>query len=88
LAYPHTWGFKPRLATYDGWETPVPLQINIQHEKADVAQVAGDILERTKLNYNAGRLGDAKPATVEFCSKLDGLETDAVQLDSTTAALP
>ncbi|MCM2372090.1 argonaute/piwi family protein [Aporhodopirellula aestuarii] len=64
--YLYTSGFKPRLATYDGWETPVPLQIDIQHGNADITQVAQDILGLTKLNYNACRLGESKPVTVGF----------------------
>ncbi len=59
-------GFKPRLGTYDGWEVPVPLRIDIQHGSADVEQVANDILGLTKLNYNACRLGEAEPVTVRF----------------------
>ncbi|OGO08873.1 MAG: hypothetical protein A2Y61_06185 [Chloroflexi bacterium RBG_13_60_13] len=59
-------GFKPRLATYDGWEVPVPLRIQIQHGEADLRQVATDILGLTKLNYNACRLGDAEPVTIGF----------------------
>jgi len=59
-------GFKPRIATYDGWETPVPLRIDIQHGDAPIERVAQDILGLTKLNYNACRLGDAEPVTVGF----------------------
>ncbi len=62
----YTAGFKPRLATYDGWETPVPLRIDIQHGDASIEQVARDILGLTKLNYNACRLGDSQPVTVGF----------------------
>lgn len=59
-------GFKPRLGTYDGWETPVPLQIDIQHGDADIVDVARDILGLTKLNYNACNAGDTQPVTVKF----------------------
>ncbi len=59
-------GFKPRLATYDGWETPVPLRIDIQHGEASIELVAADILGLTKLNYNACKLGDSQPVTVGF----------------------
>jgi hypothetical protein len=59
-------GFKPRLGTYDGWEVPLPLRIDVQHGDADVEQVASDILGLTKLNYNACRLGEAEPVTVRF----------------------
>ena len=59
-------GFKPRLGTYDGWETPVPLQIDIQHGDADIVDVARDILGLTKLNYNSCSAGDTQPVTVKF----------------------
>lgn len=59
-------GFKPRLGTYDRWETPVPLRIDIQHGDAPIALVATDILGLTKLNYNACKLGDSQPVTVGF----------------------
>lgn len=59
-------GFKPRIGTYDGWETPAPLQIDIQHGDADLVDVARDILGLTKLNYNACNAGDIQPVTVGF----------------------
>lgn len=59
-------GFKPRLGTYDGWEVPAPLRIDIQQGDADVKQIASDIFGLTKLNYNACRLGDAEPVTIGF----------------------
>lgn len=59
-------GFKPELRTYDGWEVPAPLRIDIQHGEADIEQVARDILGLTKLNYNACKLGAAQPVTVGF----------------------
>ncbi len=59
-------GFKPRLRTYDGWEVPVPLRIDVQHGDADIEQVAKDILGLTKLNYNTSHLGDSEPVTVLF----------------------
>jgi hypothetical protein len=64
--YLYAAGFKPRLATYDGWETPVPLKIDIQHGEAAIEQVARDILSLTKLNYNACKLGESQPVTVGF----------------------
>ena len=57
-------GFKPRIATYDGWETPVPLRIDIQHGNAPIERVAQDIFGLTKLNYNACHLGESQPVTV------------------------
>ncbi|MDI6896828.1 hypothetical protein [Methanocella conradii] len=65
-AYLWASGFKPRLGTYDGWETPSPLRIDIQHGEASIEQVAYDIFGLTKLNYNACRLGDSEPVTIGF----------------------
>ncbi len=59
-------GFKPRLGTYDGWETPVPLRIDVQHGEAPIELVGADILGLTKLNYNACKLGESQPVTVGF----------------------
>lgn len=59
-------GFKSSSGTYDGWETPDPLRIDVEHGDADIDQVATDILGLTKLNYNACKLGDAAPVTVGF----------------------
>lgn len=65
-AFLYTMGFKPRLGTYDGWETPVPLRMDVQHGDASIEQVARDILGLTKLNYNACKLGETQPVTVGF----------------------
>ncbi|WP_425398628.1 hypothetical protein [Aeoliella sp.] len=65
-----TSGFKPRIASYDGWEIPVPLSITIQHGEADLIQVATDILGLTKLNYNACRLGESQPITVKYSDRI------------------
>ena len=59
-------GFKPRIATYDGAETPVPLRIDIQHGDAPIERVAQDIFGLTKLNYNTCKLGESQPVTVRF----------------------
>ena len=65
-----TSGFKPRIATYDGWEIPVPLAITTQHGQANLIQVATDILGLTKLNYNACQLGESQPITVKYSDKI------------------
>ena len=63
-------GFKPRIATYDGFEVPVPLSITIQHGEGDVLQVAKDILGLTKLNYNSCQLGEGRPITVKYSDRV------------------
>ncbi len=59
-------GYKPRIATYDGWETPLPLSIDIQHGDADIDQVAKDILGLTKLSYNSCKFSMSEPVTIGF----------------------
>jgi hypothetical protein len=59
-------GFKPRILTYDGWETPAPLRIDVQHGDASIDMVTRDIFGLTKLNYNACRLGESQPVTIKF----------------------
>ena len=68
--YLFTSGFKPRIASYDGFEVPVPLTITIQQGDADLVQVARDILGLTKLNYNSCTLGDGQPITIKYSDML------------------
>lgn len=63
-------GFKSRIATYDGFEVPVPLAITLQHGGGDLVQVARDILGLTKLNYNACQLGEGQPITVKYSDRV------------------
>ena len=65
-----TTGFKQRLAAYDGWELPVPLDIRIQHGEASIERVAKDILALTKVNYNACQLGESEPITVKYSDRV------------------
>lgn len=64
--YLWTSGFKPFLSTYDGWEIPVPLRIDLQYGNANIRQIAIDILGLTKLNYNECKYGDSNPVTIGF----------------------
>ncbi len=66
LAFLWASGFKPRLGTYDGFEVPNPLRIDIQHGDADIDTVARDVLALTKLDYNACKLGAGEPVTIRF----------------------
>jgi hypothetical protein len=65
-AYIWTKGFVPRLQTYPGQETPLPLQVDISKGEADIEIVVKDILALTKLNYNACRYADGLPVTLRF----------------------
>lgn len=59
-------GFKPGIMTYDGWEVPLPLKIEVQYGSAAIERVARDIFGLTKLNYNTCKLGDSEPVTILF----------------------
>jgi hypothetical protein len=59
-------GFKPALGTYDGFNVPNPLKIQVQYGDASIEDVAKDIFGLTKLNYNACKLGNSEPVTIKF----------------------
>lgn len=59
-------GFAPRTATYAGSDLPVPLRLQVQYGEPDIVQVARDIFDLSKLNYNACKLGEDQPVTVKF----------------------
>lgn len=71
--YLWTNGFKPRLETYDGFDVPTPLRLDVEYGKADYQQVAKDILGLSKLNYNTCRLGGLMPVTVKFSDEVGGI---------------
>ena len=68
--YLFTSGFKERIAAYDGWEIPVPLNITLQHGEADLVAIAQDILALSKANYNACQLGESEPITVKYSDRV------------------
>ena len=59
-------GYKPIIETYDGWEVPRPLKIEILFGNTELFQVAKDIFALTKLNYNACKTGESSPVTIKF----------------------
>ena len=69
-AYLWASGFKAELLTYDGWEVPIPLRIDIQYGEASIEQVVEDIFGLTKLNYNSCKVGDNEPVTIKFSNKV------------------
>ena len=66
----YTTGFVPRVGTYEGFETPVPLSLSIQHGDANIQQIANDILGLTKLNYNACGFGESEPITIKYSKRI------------------
>ena len=69
-AYLWTRGYVPRLATYQGFETPKPLSVQITHGEADLLQVLGDVLALTKVNYNASDFASGLPVTLKFADRV------------------
>lgn len=65
-----TSGFKERIASYDGWEVPVPLGVTLQQGEGDILVIAQDILGLTKANYNACQLGESQPITVKYSDRV------------------
>ena len=69
-AYLWTRGYVPRLAAYQGFETPKPLSVQITHGEADIAQVLADVLALTKVNYNACDFASGLPVTLKFADRV------------------
>lgn len=77
-------GFKPRIATYDGWEVPRPLDIDLQHGEGDLAAIATDILGLTKVNYNTCQLGEGQPITVRYSDRVGEILLANPEVDRAT----
>ena len=80
-------GVIPRLGTYPGTESPVPLRIDVQHGAANITQVARDILALTKLNYNECKIGDSEPVTIGFSSAVGEILVSNPTCDSEVRSL-
>lgn len=63
-------GYVPRLAAYQGFETPKPLTIDITHGDGDIVEVLRDVLALTKVNYNACDFASALPVTLKFADRV------------------
>ncbi len=75
--YLWTRGFIPRLRTYPGWETPLPLFIDVHRGGADLSTVMEDVLALTKLNVNNCIFGDGLPVTLRFADAVGEILTAA-----------
>ena len=65
-----TLGYVPRLASYQGFETPKPLSVEITHGEGNLRQVLADVLALTKLNYNACDFASGLPVTLKFADRV------------------
>jgi len=88
VAYLWTSGFIPELETYPGWEIPNPLRLEICCGGADIETVANDVLQLTKLNFNACIYGDGLPVTLRFADAIGEILTAAPASDIPEAPLP
>jgi hypothetical protein len=75
-------GYVPYLATYPGRETPNPLRIDLMRGDADLRIVVEDVLNLTKLNFNACIYGDGRPVTLRFAEAVGEILTAGPVLSS------
>ena len=68
-------GYVPYLLTYPGRETPNPLRIDLLRGNADLRVVMEDVLNLTKLNFNACIYGDGRPVTLRFADAVGEILT-------------
>jgi hypothetical protein len=88
VGYLWTSGFVPELETYPGWEVPNPLRVEISRGDADLSTVLSDVLQLTKLNFNACIYADGLPVTLRFADSIGEILTAAPQTDIPEAPLP
>ena len=65
-------GYIPYLQTYPGRETPNPFRIDLTRGSADLRAVMEDVLNLTKLNFNACIYGDGASGDVEVRRRCRG----------------
>lgn len=88
VAYLWTSGFVPELATYPGWEVPNPLRVEVCRGDAALDVVVSDVLQLTKLNFNACIYGDGLPVTLRFADAIGEILTAAPASDIPEIPLP
>ena len=63
-------GYVPRLAAYQGFETPKPLTSEITHGDGELEEVLKDVLALTKVNYNSCDFASGLPVTLKFADRV------------------
>lgn len=74
-AFLWTRGYVPYLKTYPGREAPNPLRIDVLRGDAQLKTVLEDVLNLTKLNFNACIYGDGLPVTLRFADAVGEILT-------------
>jgi hypothetical protein len=88
VAYLWTSGFTPELETYPGWEVPNPIRVEVCRGNAALSTVVADLLQLTKLNFNACIYADGLPVTLRFADSIGEILTAAPASDIPEAPLP
>jgi len=88
VAYLWTSGFTPELETYPGWEVPNPIRVEVCRGGAALSTVVADVLQLTKLNFNACIYADGLPVTLRFADSIGEILTAAPATDIPEAPLP
>lgn len=65
----YTSGYAPRIRTYAGHGTPNPLRI-IHYGDSNKNEIAKEILNLTKLNWNTTSFSTHRPITIEFADRV------------------
>lgn len=74
-AFLWTRGFVPYLNTYPGREAPNALRVDVLRGDAPLKTVLEDVLNLTKLNFNACIYGDGLPVTLRFADAVGEILT-------------
>ena len=65
----YTSGYAPRIRTYAGHGTPNPLKI-VHHGDSNKNEIAKEILNLTKLNWNTTSFSTHRPITIQFADQV------------------
>lgn len=74
-AFLWTRGYVPYLNTYPGREAPNALRVDVLRGEAPLKTVLEDVLNLTKLNFNACIYGDGLPVTLRFADAVGEILT-------------
>jgi len=74
-AFLWTRGYVPYLSTYPGREAPNALRVDVWRGEAPLKTVLEDVLNLTKLNFNACIYGDGLPVTLRFADAVGEILT-------------
>jgi len=71
--YTFTTGYIPCYDTYPGNEVPIPLRVVLAENQSQEKQIAEDILNLTKLDWNSSRIAKRLPVTIAVSKKVGNI---------------